>query len=303
MAKQMEAQMNNIRGVPQMMFRFGEPRQQSDKKTVVDLYLYDNVTAQDRFDWNTWSYVESKTSADYFRNQLANIPDTAQINLYINSNGGSAAEGTCIYNQLKRHPAHIVGHVDGVCYSVAFLILQACDERVMGLGSSALAHNMWEVVAGNAEDLRKAADDLDALMESNRQLFLAASGGKISEEELKSIMDDEKILTPDDCIKYGFADKIVTDDENPGSDSDNDDENGAAEPGSESQIGQIDIAQQARLNVMQSFIEKHNAMQSAIKQIRRDTDMPDIRQQTDSNVNKGTGRNEALNAFLNSFKL
>lgn len=62
--------------------------------------------------------------------------------------------------------------MDGVAYSVAFLILQACDERVMGLGTSALIHNMWMSVDGNAKELRKAADDLDTLMESNRQIFL-----------------------------------------------------------------------------------------------------------------------------------
>lgn len=292
-------QMNSIQGIPQMMFKFDEPRQQADgSKTIVDLYLYDNVTAQGKFDWNTWSYVDSKTSAEYFRSQLASIPDDAQINLYINSNGGSAAEGTCIYNQLKRHPAHITGYVDGVCYSIAFLIFQACDERIMGAGTSALAHNMWEVVAGNAEELRKAADDLDALMQSNRQLFLQAAGGKISEEELTAIMNDEKILTPDDCIKYGFADRIAND-ENSGSDSGGNNNNESDADAN----SQIEIAQQGRLNVMQSFIEKHNAMQSAIKQIVEMPDIPGTPQQSNYSVNKSTERNDALNAFLNSFNI
>lgn len=53
------------------------------------LYIYDDVTAYGTFNWSTWSYEESETSAKYFQEQLAAIPDTATIELHINSNGGS----------------------------------------------------------------------------------------------------------------------------------------------------------------------------------------------------------------------
>lgn len=172
------------------------------------MYIYDDVTACGKFDWNNWTYLESETSADYFRQQLAEIPEDAVIDMYINSYGGEVKEGTSIYNQLKRHPAQKVGYVDGMAYSVAFLILQACDKRVMNLGTTCLAHNMLMGVYGNAADLRKAADDLDAMMVSNRQIFLTRSGGKITEEKLIEIMEQEKILTPEECLKFGFIDEI-----------------------------------------------------------------------------------------------
>ena len=35
------------------------------------LYIYDDVSAYGEFDWKTWSYTESETSAKYFRDQLA----------------------------------------------------------------------------------------------------------------------------------------------------------------------------------------------------------------------------------------
>ena len=96
--------------------------------------------------------------------------------------------------------------MDGVAYSVAFLILQACDERIMGLGTSALVHNMWMSVEGNAKELRKAADDLDVLMESNRQIFLERSN--LEEQQLIDMMEAETFLTPDQCLEYGLIDKI-----------------------------------------------------------------------------------------------
>lgn len=173
---------------------------------VHKLYIYDDVTAYGTFDWTTWTMKESETSAKYFRDQLEAIPDTATIELHINSNGGSVKEGVAIYTQLKQKGCKKVGYVDGAAYSVAFLILQACDERIMGLGTSALVHNMWMSVEGNAKELRKAADDLDVLMESNRKIFLERSN--LEEQQLIDMMEAETFLTPDQCLEYGLIDKI-----------------------------------------------------------------------------------------------
>ena len=173
---------------------------------VHKLYIYDDVTAFGTFDWTTWTMKESETSAKYFRDQLKAIPDTDTIELHINSNGGSVKEGVAIYTQLKQKNCKKIGYVDGVAYSVAFLILQACDERIMGLGTSALVHNMWMSVDGNAKELRKAADDLDVLMESNRKIFLERSN--LEEQQLIDMMEAETFLTPDQCLEYGLIDKL-----------------------------------------------------------------------------------------------
>ena len=185
-----------------MMMRF-EPHME---KNIFKLFIYDTVTKKGTFDWSTWETVDSKTSAQYFADQLSQIPDNAEIELYINSNGGSVSEGVAIYNQLKRHPAQKTGYVDGIAYSVASLILQACDKRIMGLGTSMLVHEMWVEVAGNARMLRSAADDLDNWMKANRKVYMERSG--MSEEELIALMGEERILTPEECLSMGFIDEI-----------------------------------------------------------------------------------------------
>lgn len=171
------------------------------------LYIYDDVSAYGKFNWNTWSYDDSETSANYFREELAKIDGSSEIELHINSNGGSVKEGTAIYNQLVQHESRITGYVDGVAHSVAFLILQACDSRIMGLGTSALIHNMWMQCEGNATQLRKYADDLDAMMESNRKVFLKRAS--ITEEQLMELMEAETYLTPQQCLDYGLIDEIA----------------------------------------------------------------------------------------------
>lgn len=230
-----------------MMMKF-ESNQQANKYTF---YLYDDVTKQ-AIDWSTWKYVESKTSAKYFADQLAQIPANAEIEIFINSNGGSVSEGTAIYNQLRRHPAHKTGYVDGCAYSVASLILQACDKRIMGLGTSMLVHNMWVYTAGNAQMLRSMADDLDHWMEANRKIYLEHSGGKIQEEELIQIMEDEKILTPDDALAYGFIDEIDSDSDLTGADTG------------------IEPVQLSNIQTMQDYIMARKKLMQSIKQLDED---------------------------------
>ncbi len=188
--------------IPKVKFLF---QQEGNKYQI---YLYDDVEEEGKFNWQTWSREESETSAKYFREQLAKIPDTAEIELFFNSNGGSVKEGTAIYNQLKRHKAHKTGYVDGVAHSIAFVILQACDHRVMGEGTSALLHEMWACVAGNAAQLRTEANQLDDLMEASRALFMLRAKN-ITEEELKALMEQETMLTPDKALEYGFIDEIA----------------------------------------------------------------------------------------------
>ena len=43
--------------------------------SVHKLYVYDDVRAQGEFDWDSWNYKESETSAKYFRDQLDMIPN------------------------------------------------------------------------------------------------------------------------------------------------------------------------------------------------------------------------------------
>lgn len=174
------------------------------------LYVYDEVRAAGEFNWSTWSYEDSETSAKYFREKLDEIPNGAKIELHVNSAGGEVGEGVAIYNLLihkKRSGSKLIGYVDGMAYSVAMDIIMACDEIHMGLGTSMFLHNPWSYVAGNAEELRAAADQLDALTDASVQLYMSRAKN-LKEEELRAMMSKETMLAPDSCLKYGFCDFV-----------------------------------------------------------------------------------------------
>lgn len=184
-----------------------EIKQSADPKTL-DLYIYGDVE-QYRLNLQTWEIEESESSAKKFREALALHPDVTEIAIYINSYGGSVFEGTAIYNQLRRHPAHKTVYVDGFACSIASVIAMAGDTVVMPRNALMMIHNMWTEAAGNAAELRKVADDLDIINAAGKQAYLAKSCGKISEEQLTAMMDQESWLTAEQCMQYGFADQYA----------------------------------------------------------------------------------------------
>ncbi len=180
-------------------------------ENTLDLYIYGDVM-EDGYDWWTDEIIESETSANHFREELEKYPNVVQINLYINSYGGSVFEGTAIYNQLKRHPAHKTVYVDGFACSIASVIAMAGDEIVMPKNTMMMIHNAWMGAMGNAAELRKAADDLETINAAGRQAYLLKAGGKLDEGTLATMMDAETWLTAEECIRYGLADRFAEED-------------------------------------------------------------------------------------------
>ena len=66
---------------------------QSASPGTLDLYIYGDVESDDPGGWFS-DPKESETSANALRDALAQQPNAQQINLYINSYGGSVFEGT-----------------------------------------------------------------------------------------------------------------------------------------------------------------------------------------------------------------
>lgn len=174
----------------------------------VSLYIYGDVEG-DGYDFWSGDVIESETSANHFREELAKYPNARQIDIYINSYGGSVFEGTAIYNQLRRHPAHKTVYIDGFACSVASVIAMAGDTVVMPKNALMMIHNMWMCAAGNASELRKAADDLDTINEAGRSAYLEKAGGRLDAEKLAEMMDSETWLTAQQCIELGLADEYA----------------------------------------------------------------------------------------------
>jgi ATP-dependent Clp protease protease subunit len=135
--------------------------------------------------------------------QLEALGDVNEIHVFINSYGGEVAEGLAIYSALRRHKAKVTTYCDGFACSIASVIFMAGDERVMNEASLLMIHNAWTWASGNAEELRKQADDLEKITQASVEAYKAHSS--LSEEEIKALMDAETWILPSEALEYGFA--------------------------------------------------------------------------------------------------
>lgn len=134
---------------------------------------------------------------------------TTQINVRINSYGGSVSDGIAIYNALKRHSAKKVVSVDGVAMSSASLIAMAGDEVQMPATSLLMIHAPWGMAQGNAQDMRLMADTLDIYAQAMAGAY-AGKTGKPTADMLALLSDGvDHYYTGEQAVAEGFADAVV----------------------------------------------------------------------------------------------
>lgn len=166
---------------------------------TADLDIYGDIAS--------WSWSGGNISAANLSRQLEELGDVSQINVHINSYGGEVAEGLAIYNALRRHKAKVVTTCDGFACSIASVIFMAGDERLMSKASLLMIHNAWTSAYGvNANDLRKLAEDMDAITARSKAAYLDRVS--IGEDELSALMDAESWISPDEAVEMGFATDI-----------------------------------------------------------------------------------------------
>ena len=181
------------------MKKFWEVKQSAIKEEA-DIYIFGEIVS---YKWD-----DTDTTAASFQKDLKELGEVDQINLHINSPGGSVFEGIAIGNMLKQHKAHVTAHVDALAASIASVIVASCDEVIMPENSMLMIHNPWTFSMGNAKELRKQADDLDKIAESSVVTYLSKASEKLTEEKIKQIMDEETWLSANEAYEYGLCDVV-----------------------------------------------------------------------------------------------
>lgn len=146
--------------------------------------------------------------ATAFVADLADL-DVQEIQLRVNSPGGSVYDGVAIMNALKRHKAKVVASVDGLAASAASFIIMAADEIQMGPGAEVMIHDAWSYAGGNAEQLIDEAAHLDRISNSIAGLYASRAGG--TSEEWRDAMKAESWYSAEEAVAAGLADSVTGD--------------------------------------------------------------------------------------------
>jgi ATP-dependent Clp endopeptidase proteolytic subunit ClpP len=166
-------------------------------ETSADILLYDEIGE------SMWG---GGISAKAFSDELKKLPNSIkQINLRINSPGGSVFDGMAIYQRLKEHPAKVTAYVDGISASIASVIMMAADEIVMGDGALVMIHKPLTGIYGNANELEKTIDILDKI--ENQMVSIYAKRTGASRIEISKMLSEETWFNSVEAVDFKLADK------------------------------------------------------------------------------------------------
>lgn len=134
---------------------------------------------------------------------LGKVPE---ITVSINSPGGSLFDALAMYSSLRASGAKITTKVVGIAASAASVVFMAGDKRVMPENTMLMVHNCMGPLMGNADEHRDFAEALDQINTSMVTTYVARTGK--SEEEIRTLLDNETFLTAAEAKAAGFADEV-----------------------------------------------------------------------------------------------
>jgi ATP-dependent protease ClpP protease subunit len=148
-------------------------------------------------------------TAKAFADQLDAFGDIKRLHLHINCLGGDAFAAQAIHSNIQQHKASSkTAYIDGVCASAATLVACGAQRVVARHNTNYMVHYPWGVCMGDAEEMRKAAADLDAVTKPIVSVYQKKVGDKLSEEEIRQLMADETWMTADEALEKGFVDSV-----------------------------------------------------------------------------------------------
>lgn len=162
------------------------------------------------------SWWGESVSAKDVVGQLRKLPaNTKQINIRVNSFGGSVADGLAIYNALRDSKARKVTIIDGVAISAGSLIAMAGDEIRAPKTALMMIHGPWTVAQGNAAEMRQHAEVLDKWADAMVTAYTRKTGK--SDDEIRTMLKDgeDHWYTAEEALAAGFVDALIEEDDIP----------------------------------------------------------------------------------------
>jgi len=154
--------------------------------------------------------VGSEITKDKVEELIKSDPDAKEILLEVDSLGGNVFEGFSIYNLLKNSGKKIKANIVGQCASIMTLIVSTAEVKDTTMNKPVgmwLIHNPTVGLEGDSKQLESASDTLKTI--ESIMVSVLKKRMKISEDEVKALMDSEKSFTPEEAQKAGLVGKIV----------------------------------------------------------------------------------------------
>ena len=126
------------------------------------------------------------------------------IDVFINSGGGSVFDGLSIYNALQDHDADVKVTVTGIAASISSIIALGGKEKpTMRTGTRFMIHNASVMTWGDHRSLRAEADLLESISDDLAQIYVNVAG--MDKNEVQEYMNKETFFTAEEAVTNGLA--------------------------------------------------------------------------------------------------
>ncbi|MBQ7562281.1 MAG: ATP-dependent Clp endopeptidase proteolytic subunit ClpP [Synergistaceae bacterium] len=131
------------------------------------------------------------------------------INIYINSPGGSVSAGLAIYDTMQYIKPQVSTICVGLAASMAAVLLAggAKDKRFALPNAEMMIHQPLGGARGQASDIEIQARNILRTKERMNKILASHTGQNI--KTIAKDTDRDNYMTADEALKYGLIDKII----------------------------------------------------------------------------------------------
>lgn len=161
-------------------------------------------------DGNKWVYDWFEipaTCPNDVNKALAKMKDDEEVEVIINSGGGSVYAGSEIYTSLKSYKGKTLGRVVGIAASAASVIAMGVKWLEISPTAQIMIHRAETYGGGNKNIFEQTAQVLSGIDASISNAYQIKTG--IPTNELLDMMSKETWLTAQQAKEAGFVDAIM----------------------------------------------------------------------------------------------
>jgi len=130
------------------------------------------------------------------------------INLYINSPGGSVTAGLAIYDTMQFVKCDVATYCVGMAASMGAVLLAAGTKgkRSSLPNSRIMIHQPWGGMQGTAEDISRQATEILKLRDKINEILAGHTGQPL--EKIQKDTDRDYYLSAQEAKDYGLVDEV-----------------------------------------------------------------------------------------------
>ena len=164
-------------------------------------------------DNDAWIYewLGIKATCPKIVNDAIDKANGEDLEVIINSGGGSVFAASEIYTALKSYMGNVTVKIVGMAASAASVIAMAGKKVMMTPTGQMMIHNVTTYAEGDYRDMEHTADILKTANDTIANAYRLKSGK--TQEELLALMDNETWMTAQKAKELGLIDEIMFEDD------------------------------------------------------------------------------------------